>query len=194
MSGGAGDDVYLVENLQDTVVENPGQGIDTVISSAKSHALSANVENLTLTGKNAKTGTGNALDNLITLSNSNDRVDGGAGNDIIVAGSGAGRLTGGPGHDMFVFSAGGQDQVMDFHIGEDLIDLRPLMQKVGYSGGDPIADRFLAITPDSSDGLIVSARLTPNGSLQGIANLIGVAPDELRIGLDLLWDDNGNLV
>jgi hypothetical protein len=49
MEGGAGDDIYYVDDAGDQVVEFAGEGRDRVIS-AISHALAANVEDLTLTG------------------------------------------------------------------------------------------------------------------------------------------------
>lgn len=47
MLGGAGNDTYYVDNTADQVVELAAEGIDTVNASI-SHALGANVENLTL--------------------------------------------------------------------------------------------------------------------------------------------------
>ena len=49
MTGGAGNDTYNVDNTGDVVVEASGQGTDTV-NSAVTHTLTANVENLVLTG------------------------------------------------------------------------------------------------------------------------------------------------
>jgi Ca2+-binding RTX toxin-like protein len=64
MIGGAGNDTYFVNVAGDAVVEQAGEGTDTVISSIN-HSLSDHVENLVLAG-GAQTGTGNALDNIIT--------------------------------------------------------------------------------------------------------------------------------
>jgi Ca2+-binding RTX toxin-like protein len=49
MIGGAGDDVYFVDNIGDLTVENANGGNDTVFS-AINFTLSANVENLILQG------------------------------------------------------------------------------------------------------------------------------------------------
>src|SRR5690606_17464589 len=64
MLGGTGDDLYEVDDAGDQVIELPGEGIDHVYASI-SYALTANVENLTLTGKGDLDGTGNDLDNTI---------------------------------------------------------------------------------------------------------------------------------
>src|SRR6266567_537817 len=65
MYGGTGDDTYVVDNAGDLVVENSGEGTDLVMASL-SYTLTANVENLTLTGSGA------------------DNLTGGAGNDTFV--------------------------------------------------------------------------------------------------------------
>ena len=85
--GGAGDDTYLIDNTSDVITENANEGTDTAEASVSS-ALSANVENLTLTGSAAINGTGNGLTNTITGNSGNNRLDGGVGADTLVGGVG----------------------------------------------------------------------------------------------------------
>src|SRR3569623_1138509 len=85
MSGGAGNDTYLVDNGSDVVTENLNEGIDTVQSSI-TYIQGANVENLTLTGTAAINGSGNALDNVLTGNSADNTLDGGIGADTVLAG------------------------------------------------------------------------------------------------------------
>lgn len=87
LQGGLGNDTYVVDNVGDVVIEAAGEGTDLVQSSV-SHTLSANVENLTLTGTGAISGTGNALDNVLTGNSGANVLTGGAGNDTYVVGTG----------------------------------------------------------------------------------------------------------
>ncbi len=97
MVGGAGDDTYLVDSLNDVIVENAGEGTDTVRASLTySLANLANVENLTLTGSDNVDATGNAADNVLTGNSGNNLLDGGAGND---------RMIGGAGDDIYVIDS-----------------------------------------------------------------------------------------
>ncbi|MBW7900200.1 MAG: hypothetical protein H3C26_01900 [Rhodocyclaceae bacterium] len=100
MRGGAGDDTYIVDNGSDVVTENAGDGIDLVQSSV-THTLSANVENLTLTGTSATNGTGNVLDNTLIGNGKANTLTGGGGNDILDGGVGADKMIGGTGDDIY---------------------------------------------------------------------------------------------
>jgi serralysin len=88
MAGGLGNDTYVVDSTGDAVIENLGEGTDTVQTNLASYTLGANLENLTFTGTGAFSGTGNALNNTITGGAGNDTIDGGAGTDTMVGGAG----------------------------------------------------------------------------------------------------------
>jgi len=87
LTGGAGDDVYIVQNTTDVIVELADEGVDSVQSSV-SYTLSANVESLTLTGSANINGTGGSTVNLITGNSGNNSLDGGGGADTLVGGLG----------------------------------------------------------------------------------------------------------
>ena len=87
MIGGLGNDTYVVDAIGDVVTELAGEGTDTVQSSV-TYALSADVENLQLTGVATINATGNTLNNVLTGNTANNILDGGAGNDTMVGGLG----------------------------------------------------------------------------------------------------------
>jgi serralysin len=95
----------VVDMATDKVTELAGQGTDTIETALASFSLAAltAIENLTYTGAANFTGTGNALNNIIT---------GGIGNDT---------LKGGAGSDTFVFNvaAFGDDKITDYQDGLD---------------------------------------------------------------------------
>jgi len=85
--GGLGNDIYAVDDAGDSIVEAAGEGTDQV-NAAVSYALTANVENITLTGTSAINATGNALDNVLTGNSAVNTLTGGAGNDTYVVTAG----------------------------------------------------------------------------------------------------------
>ena len=104
LTGGAGNDIYVVQNVGDTTIEVAGGGTDTVQSSI-SWSLASEVENLTLTGSAAISGNGNALANTLVGNTGANVLDGGAGNDTLTGGADSDVLAGGTGADVFVFTS-----------------------------------------------------------------------------------------
>ena len=100
MAGGAGNDTYVVDNAGDIVTELAAEGTDTVQSSV-TLTLGANLENLTLTGSSAISGTGTAADNILTGNTGANTLTGGAGNDQLNGAAGADTLKGGTGNDTY---------------------------------------------------------------------------------------------
>ncbi|MFO0006710.1 MAG: Ig family protein, partial [bacterium] len=94
LSGGAGNDVYVLDNPLDVVLEDgvsdPG-GLDTVRSTV-AHTLGERFENLVLLGSAPASATGNALSNRLTGNDADNTLAGGAGNDALEGRGGADSL------------------------------------------------------------------------------------------------------
>jgi Ca2+-binding RTX toxin-like protein len=131
MTGNAGNDSYVVDNAGDVVDETgDATGLDTVNSSISFSlvagiAVLGTVENLTLTGAAAISGTGNDLANKIAGNaganalfggGENDTIDGGGGNDTVTGGAGDDRINVNAGNDTVLYTSklDGQDVIDNF--------------------------------------------------------------------------------
>ena len=90
--GGAGNDVFVLNNTSDYVIVQPHLGSYTIDTSV-SYTMPDNVQNLTGTGAAAITLTGGRTNATITAN---------SGNDTLVAGTGIVTMVGGSGNDTFV--------------------------------------------------------------------------------------------
>ena len=100
--GGLGDDTYQVDTSTDVITELASQGTDTIQSSVTfSLATLTNIENLTLTGRTAINGTGNAGNNTLIGNTANNTLIGDGGNDILNGLTGIDILIGGLGDDIY---------------------------------------------------------------------------------------------
>lgn len=87
LEGGYGDDTYVVDNKNDKIIDSPGTGIETVISSINWDLKNGSgLDNLYLTG-NATKGIGNNLNNIIYGNNQSNTLEGKDGNDKIYGSS-----------------------------------------------------------------------------------------------------------
>lgn len=123
LKGGAGDDTYQVQSADVRIVEQAGNGLDTVIAFC-SYALPANVENLQL-GETSLwvpiwdgpfrggVATGNALGNTLTGNGYGNQLDGGAGADTMIGEGGDDTyLVDDPGDETVELAQEGTDTVM----------------------------------------------------------------------------------
>ncbi len=113
MYGGAGDDSYVVDDAGDLVVENAGEGMDTVLASV-TYTLASHVENLTLTAAAALNATGNELSNILAGNSGANVLTGLGGDDRLDGKGGADTLIGGAGNDSYLFGHGyGADAIVE---------------------------------------------------------------------------------
>jgi len=136
LKGGVGDDLYRVDltainQIQDALVENVGEGTDTVrlqggvaLATYSLLTLGANLENLDASG----TGTlllnltGNTLNNVLTGNDASNTMDGGAGNDTLNGGLGNDTLNGGAGSDSMVGGQGDDSYTVD-SLGDSVVEV-----------------------------------------------------------------------
>jgi hypothetical protein len=121
----------------------------------------------------------------VFTSHGNDSLVGTAGNDTFNSGAAPDTMTGGAGADLFVFSAEpwAPTHITDFTPGQDKIDVRAMLQQVGYTGTDPFADHYLMLQSDGKGGTEVL--FDPDGTATAhrwpdyIMNLDGVSPSAI---------------
>ena len=116
--GGIGNDYYTVDLTTDVVIENSGEGTDSVLANITGVTLSDHVEILVL-GGTVVAGAGNSTDNTLIGNASANSLSGGAGNDSLYGGSGvlADTLVGGDGQD--TLNGGDGNDSMDGGGGND---------------------------------------------------------------------------
>ena len=103
--GGAGNDSYAVDDPDIRLVEQAGEGTDTVFA-ATSFRLGPNFENLTLLGAGNDRGIGNGVGNTINGNDADNVLSGLGGNDVIVGREGDDVIRGGSGNDALGGSEG----------------------------------------------------------------------------------------
>ena len=155
--GGADNDTYLVDSTLDVIVEAAAGGIDTV-SSSVDYVLSANVENLTLTGS-ALSGTGNGEANSITGNAGNNTLDGGGGNDT---------LNGGGGNDTYVV-----DSTLDVLVEAAAGGSDTVISSTSYSLGAELENLTLVGAALNGTGTAVANVITGNAASNLLAGLGG---------------------
>ena len=121
LEGGLGNDTYYVDNVGDVVTELANEGTDKV-SSSISYTLTANAEQLFLTGIAGLKGTGNSQNNIIYGNSGNNQLFGDAGNDSLNGGAGNDLLDGGLGLDTLVGGAGNNTYILGINSGRDIIN------------------------------------------------------------------------
>ena len=153
---------------------------------------------------------GDGNDTLIGFSG-DDSIDGGDGNDTLIGFSGKDTLIGGDGSDVFVFDPqdmSGIDTVVDFVVGEDTLEIRPIIPPSGGIPDGGIPDGGI---PDGGipgggipDGGIPGGGIPgggiPDGGIPGeydphtgLLSVNGNPIAQLPVGLDLNLQSDSNI-
>ena len=164
LEGGIGNDTFYVDNAGDVVVENSGEGTDTVYASIN-HTLADNVDNLVLSGTAALQGVGNALANNITGNALAYTLSGGAGNDTLLGLGGADTLDGGPGVDRMEGGAGNDTYVVD-----DAGDL--VVELAGQGTLDTLQANISYTLADQVERLVLAGSANLAGTGNALANTL----------------------
>ena len=198
MLGCAGNDIYYVDNVRDVVVETANNGIDTVYSTLSSYTLTADVENLSLTGTFSRNGTGNNLANTLTGNtyanilvggDGNDTLYGNVGNDTLNGGNGDDILDGGVGKDRMYGGSGNDYYYVD--------SSRDTVSEYANSGTDAVLTTLTSYTLGANlENLTLIGSFAQNGYGNSLANtLTGNAYANMLnggAGNDILLGGDGN--
>jgi Ca2+-binding RTX toxin-like protein len=152
-TGRAGNDTYYVDHANDRVIENGGQGNDTVYASVSwTLTTGSDVETLAALGTGPINLTGNANGNVVRGNYGNNRLNGGDGRD---------ELTGLGGQDEYLFNtplnaATNVDEITDFNVTDDTILLDQGIFSSSLGLGNISAGEFVIGTAaqDANDRII----------------------------------------
>ena len=178
MSGGLGNDTFLVDSVGDTVIENPGEGTDTIQVSLNTYTLTAaNVETLTFIGVGDFTGTGNDENNTINGAGGNDTLGGAGGNDTLNGNAGNDSLFGGLGNDSLLGGLG--DDTLNGGLGNDVLNGGGGILDTASFAGETDAMFVNLVAGTSRRG---SAIAPIEDTLVGIENATGGSGDDTITG------------
>ena len=139
MEGGKGDDTYIVNSVNDVILEFPDEGHDTVISSVN-YILNADIEDLRLLEGFNINGTGNGRNNQITGNSRDNILDGVTGADIML---------GGLGNDTYYVDDAG-DSVVEY----DAEGIDAVQSKISHTLGDHVENLNLLDFSKPEKGLV----------------------------------------
>lgn len=210
-SYGSGNDVVYAGGDDDVVIT--GGGDDALYGALGNDTLAGYAGNDTIFGGAGadKLYGGNGTDSLeggddndiVNGQDGDDILLGGAGNDTLIGSYGKDTLSGGEGSDSFVYGAELAtnwnthfDRILDFQTGEggDVLNVSHLLDEVGYTGSDPIADGYLTIVQiGSGTKLQFDNDLADGVGAKSLVILNGVSAENFSIEHNLLVTGNGTV-
>ena len=155
MEGGSGNDIYVVDRIEDIVIDSAG--IDTIRASIDISVLNDDIENVELIGFFNVDATGNDKDNELSGNSASNTLNGGLGSDT---------LSGGAGSDIFILDnvGSGTDTITDFNVEDDLL----MLDAVGLGLFEPSSEKGLWILDNllsSENGLTAENFVSGDGAV-----------------------------
>ncbi len=183
--GGAGDDIYHIDNPGDSIIEHAHHGNDTARVSISYRLAEVDIENLVLVeGAGAVDGVGNAMNNTLTGNESNNTLDGGGGLDT---------LAGGGGDDTYHIDNPGDSIIEHAHHGNDTARV-----SISYRLAEVDIENLVLVTGAGAItgvGNAMNNTLTGNESANGLDGLAGADVMAGGAGDDTYHVDNpGDMV
>jgi Ca2+-binding RTX toxin-like protein len=175
-----------VDDSGDILTEGASAGTDLVRTTLARFSLGSldHIENLTFTGTDGFSGTGNGLSNTITGGAGQDTLLGVAGNDVLNGREGADTLDGGLGVDTMTGGLGDDDYYVD-----SITD--KVVESTGQGHDEIVSSVTFTLASNLEDLTLVGA---VNGTGNGLANtisgsdltntLLGGSGNDLLIGAD----------
>jgi Ca2+-binding RTX toxin-like protein len=169
--GGIGNDVYRLTQSddKDVILENPGQGTDTVETPFSIAVLDANLENITLldlsSGDNNLSATGNGAVNVLTGNQGNNILVGGTNNDSLYGGLGNDIMDGGADTDLMAGGDGDDTYVLD--VATDVVQ-----EANGLLGGNDLVKASVSYTLTANVENLTLDGTAANGSGNAADNVI----------------------
>ncbi|MES2771957.1 MAG: calcium-binding protein, partial [Pseudomonadota bacterium] len=139
MQGGAGNDTYLVNSVNDQILERADEGYDSVIASTN-YLLNAQVERLELLEGSALNGTGNAQNNTLIGNNQANILDGVTGTDLMI---------GQDGDDIYYVDNAGDQTIEQAGQGHDRVQ-----SSISWTLADNLEDLTLLDFAKAEHGLV----------------------------------------
>ncbi len=188
MFGGNGDDTYHVDNAGDQTTETSALGGIDIVFSSVNRNLTANIENLTLTGSSNLTGSGNTLNNVIIGNTGANTLYGFDGNDRLDGGTGADTLFGANGNDTYVV-----DDVNDITVeGSPSGGIDTVESSINRNLNANFENLTLTGTAQFGYGNVLNNAMTGNASSNSLYGFDGDDVLDGGAGADQMYGGNGN--
>ena len=179
VEGGDGNDMFVVDRTDISIVELSGGGFDTIRTTVSYTLGNLDTDDIEILGAIGKWDIdlgGNDLNNILAGNVGDNAISGGDGFDLLVGAEGRDMLTGGGDGDSFSFAKkSGVDTITDFSLGEDDIQIKYI---AGIDDFGDLQSRMSSADFDKDGDLDTVINLGDGDRIR----LTDIAKDDLQMG------------